>query len=188
MGRSDLARSPARARRARRAVPFAGRRHHAAGIPSALGHALAPRRPFARAARPRAGAPHGRRDRKPACAFRRDDRWSGRANGRRAAVRRGGDATSARAQRAGRRTGDPADACSNRSPRGSTGSAKRARSRRSARCWGAIFLTGCSATCRQPPPDSTSCACKPRSTASRKPTSCSSTAPLRPPPTVSSMR
>ena len=31
---------------------------------------------FARAARPRAGPPHGRRDRKPACAFRRDDRRS----------------------------------------------------------------------------------------------------------------
>jgi hypothetical protein len=64
----------ARARRARRAVSFVGRHNHPAGIPIALGHALAPRRRFARAARPRAGAPHGRRDREPACALRRDDR------------------------------------------------------------------------------------------------------------------
>jgi class 3 adenylate cyclase len=87
--------------------------------------------------------------------------------------------------RAHRRSRQP---CSNRSPRGSTGSAKRARSRRSARFWGAIFPTGCSAKCRHRPPDSTSCACKPRWIGSRKPTSCSSTAPLRPPPTVSGTR
>ena len=54
-------------------------------------------------------AQDGRRDRKPACALRRDDRRSGRANGRRAAVRRGGDATPPRARRAGRSASDPAD-------------------------------------------------------------------------------
>jgi Predicted ATPase len=53
---------------------------------------------------------------------------------------------------------------------------------------GRDFLTGCSATCRQPPPDSTSCACKPRWIGSWRPTSCSSAAPLRRPPTASSTR
>ena len=53
---------------------------------------------------------------------------------------------------------------------------------------GRDFSTDCSATCRHPPPDSTSCDYKPRSIGSWKPTSCSSTAPLRPPPTVSSTR
>ena len=47
-------------------APLLDRRDHAAGIPPALGHALAPQRHFARAARPRAGAPHGRRDRQRA--------------------------------------------------------------------------------------------------------------------------
>ena len=37
LGRPDLTRSHGPARRARRAVPFVGRRHHAAGIPRALG-------------------------------------------------------------------------------------------------------------------------------------------------------
>jgi hypothetical protein len=78
--------------------------------------------------------------------------------------------------------------CSNRSPPGLTGSAKRAKSRRSARCWDVISLTGCSATCRHPPRDSTNCGCKPGWIGSGKPTSCSSTAPLRPPPIVSSTR
>ena len=188
LGRSDLARSPARARRARRAVPFAGRRHHAAGIPSALGHALAPRRRFARAARPRAGAPHGRRDRKPACALRRDDRWSGRANRRRPAVRRGGDAAPARARRAGRRAGDPADlaAIARRAARPARRSARSRADRRGA---GArFFLPAAERRVVIRRRIRRACACKPRSIGSRKPTSCSSTAPLRPPPTVSSTR
>ena len=37
--------------------------------------------------------------------------------------------------------------------RGSIGWVPRVRWRRLARCWGAIFLTGSSETCRQPPPD-----------------------------------
>ena len=188
LGRSDLARSHGPARRARRAVPFAGRRHHAAGIPRALGHALAPRRRFARAARPRAGAPHGRRDRQPACALRRDDRWSGRANRRRAAVRRGGDATPARARRAGRRTGDPADlaAIARRAARPARRSARSRADRRGA---GARFFLPAAQRrvvirrrIRRAAPASRA---RP---ARRKPTSCSSTAPLRPPPTVSSTR
>ena len=109
LGRPDLARSHDGARRARRAGAAAHRRDDAAGVPSALGHALASQRHFARAARPRRGAPDGRRDRRAPCALRGDDRGRGRAHRRRAAVRRGGDAPPARARRAGRRAGDPAD-------------------------------------------------------------------------------
>ena len=56
----------------------------------------------------------------------------------RAAVRRGGDAPPVGARRAGRhkRSRRP---CSSRSPRGSTGSAKRAKSRRSAPYWAVSF-------------------------------------------------
>ena len=69
-----------------------------------------------------------------------------RANGRRSAVRRGGDATPARAgrRRAARRRSRRR--FSSRSPRGSTGSAKRAKSRRSARCWGESSPIRCCAT------------------------------------------
>ena len=62
LGRSDFARSHARARRARRAGAASHRRDDAAGIPPALEPALAPQRHFARAARPRAGRDDGRRD------------------------------------------------------------------------------------------------------------------------------
>jgi hypothetical protein len=95
LDRPDLSRSPAVAGRARRPGTAAHRGDDAAGVPPALGHAIAPWRRFARAARPRARPPDGRRDRKPACAFRRDDRRSRRAIGRRPAVRRGSYATPA---------------------------------------------------------------------------------------------
>ena len=81
---------------------------------------------------------------------------------------------------AGRRAGDPADlaAIARRAARPARRSARGRADRRGA---GArFFLPRCSATCRHPPPDSTSRACKPRSTGSPKPTSCSSRAP---PPT-----
>ena len=58
--------------------------------------------------------------------------------------------------------GDPADACSNRSRRGSTGWAKRAKSRRSAPCWGAISPIRCCARRRR----STTAPSSPRSTGS----------------------
>ena len=134
LGRPDLARSLAGARRARRAGAAAHRGDDPARVPPALEPALAPQRHFARAARPRAGRAHGRRDRRPTCAFRRDDRGSGRANGRRPAVRRGGDATPARARRAGRRTGDPADlaAIPCRAPRPARASARGRADRRGA--------------------------------------------------------
>ena len=68
LGRSDHARSSCAARRARRAGAVVHRGDDAAGVPPALGHALASRHHFARAARPRAGARHGRRARRPPCA------------------------------------------------------------------------------------------------------------------------
>ena len=98
------------------------------------------------------------------------------------------DATPARARRAGRRPGDPADlaAIARRAARPARRSARSRADRRGA---GArFFLPAAAATCRQPPPESTSRACKPRWIGSWKPTSCSSTARLRPPPTVSSTR
>ena len=55
LGRPDLARPHARARRARRAGAAAHRRDDAAGVPPALEPALAPQRDLARAARSRAG-------------------------------------------------------------------------------------------------------------------------------------
>jgi class 3 adenylate cyclase len=79
--------------------------------------------------------------------------------------------------------------CSSRSPRGSTGWAKRARSRRSARCSGAIFHSRCSPLSPRPmtaataPPPS-----KPRSTASPMRTCSSWKAPERRPPIASSTR
>ena len=96
------------ARRARRAVSLCSSSPPRAGNSERLGDALTPRRRFTRAARPRPGARWSTKS-QTGCALRRDDRWSGRATGRRPAIRRGGDERSARARRAGRRPGDPAD-------------------------------------------------------------------------------
>ena len=118
LGGPDVSRSHAVAGRTRRPGAAAHRGDDAAGVPAALGHALAPWRRFARAARSRGGPSDGRRDRKPACAFRRDDRRSRRANGRRPAFRRGSrrdSCSSAMCRAAPRRSRRP---CSNRSPRG----------------------------------------------------------------------
>ena len=56
LGRSDHARPSARHRRTRRAGSVVRSHHRATGIPAALGHALASRHDFARAARPPSGA------------------------------------------------------------------------------------------------------------------------------------
>ena len=64
---------------------------------------------FARAARPRSGAAHGRRACGPPRAAEGSGRGRDRAHRRRAAVRRGSDAAPIGARRAGRHPGDPAD-------------------------------------------------------------------------------
>ena len=52
-------------------APLLRSHHRPAGVPAALGHALSSRHDFARAARPSAGATHGRRSLPPATRCRR---------------------------------------------------------------------------------------------------------------------
>ena len=136
----DLLQRAGRARRAGAAARSSRRRGRSS---ARLGAALAPWRDLARAARSRTGRANGRRNRVAPCVVEGGDRRRHRAHRRRAAVRRGSDAAAAGARRsraARRRSRRP---CSSRSPPVSTGSAPRARSRRSARCSGAVFPTRC---------------------------------------------
>ena len=148
VGRPDFARSDAGPRRARRAGADAHHRDGAAGVSPALGLALASQRDFARPARSRASAANGRRVRLAPGAVEGGGRGGERARGRRAAVCRGGDALALERGEAAACT-PFRRLCSNPSPRGSTGLATRARSRRSARSWGASSPMRYCARCRR---------------------------------------
>ena len=103
---------------------------------------------FACAARPRSRCARWSASSPSATRFPSDGvEGRGRPHRRRAAVRRGGDAADA----GGRRADRSRRPCSNRSPRGSTGSARRAKSRRSARCSGGSSRSRCSLAIAGPP-------------------------------------
>ena len=123
--------------RARAAV---GCRNRAAGIPRAVGRALASWRDDAYAPRSRAGSANGRRNRRASRLVERGDRWRRRAYWRRAAVHRGSHAAPARTHRTERRAGDPADlaAIPDRAARPARSGARGRDDRR--RAWARLFL------------------------------------------------
>ena len=142
LGRPDYARPDEDARRARRAGALAHRRDRAARIPRAMDDALPPRRRSRwRRSIAREIREHGRRDRRAPRAFEgnRSRASADRTGGVPLFVEEVTRLMLERGERAARRRSRRR--CSSRSPRGSTGWARRAKSRRSARCWDANFPT-----------------------------------------------
>ena len=184
LGRSDLARSHAGARRARRAGAAAHPRDHAARVPTALEPALAPQRHFAQPPRSRRRRAHGRRARRAPCAAPRGGRGRERAHRRRAAVRRGGHAPLfERGVEGGAQAIPPTLAAV---ARGAARPARRsARGRADRRGARARFFLRALARCR---PGSTTRPCNPRSIGSPRPTSSSSRARRPGRPIASSTR
>ena len=166
--------------------PLAGRRHHAAGIPRALGHALAPRRYFARAARPRAGAPHGRRDRRRhALSDEMIDGVGERTGGVPLFVEEVTRLLLERDAQGGAQAIPPTLQQSLAARLDRLGEAREVAQ------IGAVLGRDFSYRLLRDVSSSAAGfdeACKQRWIGSRRPTSCSPTAPLRPPPTVSSTR
>ena len=133
VGRSHLARSDARAGRARRSGAAAPHRHRATGVPAGLELGTASQRHRLVSARSHGDRTHGPPARLDLRAVFGSRRRRERAERRRAAVRRRGHAPPAGARRRGRRAGDPADvaAVARRPARSArTGSGDRADRRR----------------------------------------------------------
>ena len=172
LGRSDLARSPARLAERGAQAPLLVVATTRPEFRAALEHALAPQRHLAGAARSRRRCATWSARSPPAMRCRKEvvEGVSERTGGVPLFVEEVTRLLLERGEQGGMQAIPPT--FSSRLPRGSTGSARRARWRRSARCSGAISPMRCCATS----PGWTMRRCKRRWSGSPTPTSCSSRA------------